>query len=412
MTFGPPVTNTSSDLDLFNDPYPNSSKHANDEQELRSENNVSPLAIRRRRGKVPSSKFIESVEDGPSRYGSPTPTKKGAVDGLLNRPLPEIPARKNSRLRLSRTSSMKSQAPSLTPSLISCLDRELSSPEPEICTAKIAKVIDHISPPKVPSLQSDSDPMDSSDLVETPVKDGSHVETTISVESSLLPSIEEMSPMLPRHRSPSPTGFSPRSPMTAIKRKPTAHMDLPQEQYLDAPPHDDMLSSPNITVRKHRRSTFKKIPKSNTTANLPTQRDQQPPWFHPMRNSSVSESQWMSRRPRVPPSSSMRSGLGHESAWKAVSPTLPTSSSSQSGFESTHSNNSNNSGLKNVMNLVTTKGSIISDTLKRNSTTWYRKARSSANVRSSEDSIGSSQNSSIADNASETSSAKARSNWI
>jgi hypothetical protein len=365
----------STDYDLFDDPGAKVTKHTDNEQEGLSENEISPLHIRRRRRKVPTSKFMELIGDELPHDGSPSLKRKGSVDGFLNRPLPDIPARKSSRQHLSRTSSTKSQAPSVTPSLLSCLDRELSPSELEIGVAKVVQVLGPISPP-MPSLKSDSDQMDTSDLVETPVKNATFVETTIIMDSSLLPSIEEMSPMIQRNRPASPTGFSPQNPVTVIKRKPIAPAAPVQQQYMTAAPEVDMFSSPNVTLRKHRRSTFKKLPKSNTVANFSTQREEPLPSLPTRNSSTVSESQWMSR-PTLPESASIHSGL----------------------IEYSHSNttHSNNNTLKNAMNMFTTRSCSLGNSLKRNSTSWYRKARASV---SSEETA----NSALLDNSSKASS--------
>lgn len=360
------------DYDLFNLPCEKPSKHADNEQECWSENEISPLDLRRRRPRTPTSKFTEMLDDSRSYQGSPTLKRRGSLGELLHRPLPEIPVRKSSRTHLSRSSSTKSQAPSVTPSLLSCLERDLSSPEPEIGIAKIVQVLSPISPAKMPSLQSDSDRMDNSDLVETPVK------TFISAESTFLPNIEELSPMLQRKRSPSPTGFSPSSAINIVKRKPVASTAPPQQQDVATPPYIDMLSSPSIptvTVRKHRRSTFKKLPKSKTVGNLSNQREEVPLALAAPSSLAVSESQWMSRVPTLPGPGSIREGLGD-------------------------SNQPNPGGLKSVMNMVTTRSSSFSSSLRRNSTSWYRKARN-----------GSSEENSL-DNSSEASSTQAIGNWI
>ncbi|KUJ21187.1 uncharacterized protein LY89DRAFT_778796 [Mollisia scopiformis] len=334
------------------DSTPQAPKHTGGEFSFEAEVEVSPLRIRRRRPTAPSSKFSDSKLRGTtSPAGSPRPReiRQGALDDFLNRPLPEIPLRKSSKKLHSRSSSTTSRAPSVTPSLLPYIDRDSVSPEPEVGVAQMVEVL-LASPVQVPSLNSDSDPMEASDLIITPPKISAFEKT------SPLPIIEESSPMLPR--KPLLSNLLPSGMSNVIKRKPVGSPSafFKQEETTTPSPTDLYPSSslPNVTVRRPRRSTFMKLPlplpmpRSKTAVSFPKRKESvdvlRTQEVAAVRVSeSLSESEWMSRTPL--PHSSM---LSLESLGGATP----------------------NSTLAKRM--IAEKASSLGSAIKRKSTSWYK----------------------------------------
>jgi hypothetical protein len=181
---------------------------------------------------VPISRFSHFVHGDPkatiSRLphfvpSNEEPGSPNQIDwaGILNRPLPEIPQRSSSRKYLSHSenSSIVSHTLSVTPSLLACLERDTTSPEPIIGIAQVVP-IPRSSPAESysPSVYEDR-------------YQGSMSSTGIYNEapSSLAPP------------SPSPAAASRRRGMSS-------------------PQTIENFMSPNVTLRKHQRSSQRSLP--------------------------------------------------------------------------------------------------------------------------------------------------------
>lgn len=105
---------------------------------------------------MPISKFSALSIDG---AGSPSSHKWLDAD-YSNRPLPEIPSRPSST---ASRASLISRAPSVTPSLLSYLDRDQSSPEPTIGTAIAVSVDSDLSETSVSYEEDDTEDDDFED---------------------------------------------------------------------------------------------------------------------------------------------------------------------------------------------------------------------------------------------------------
>lgn len=108
---------------------------------------VAPLYPRRTET-VSKSKFAFAfvIVDKPTT----SPPHESPWKEYLDRPLPEIPARRSSLRHSqpahSRKSSSTSNSPSITPSLLQYLDRDTLSPEPEFGIASAVPITSHASP--------------------------------------------------------------------------------------------------------------------------------------------------------------------------------------------------------------------------------------------------------------------------
>ncbi|CZR66224.1 uncharacterized protein PAC_16125 [Phialocephala subalpina] len=315
-----------------------------DEDTFETSAEVSPLRIVRRRPSIHISKFSEPVIEEPtSANGPPSQTKirNSKFTELLNRPLPELPIRRSPRRRHSRNSSIVSRSPSVTPSLMPYLDRDTGSPEPEVevGVAKIVEVL-YSSPAtrRIPSLKSDSDPMDDTDLLATPPK--IHTPEGASVSSG----IGEAWPMLPS---------TPSLANPTIKRKPVPWSNpIAKRRGMNTPPALNIFSSgsmSNVTFRKHRRSTTAHFVKSNTADNIERQDEDDALTAEEINALSISESQWMCRSPSPSKATPAREPL-QETA--SPTPIFP----------------------RNKAERIFKRGSA----LRRKSISWYRKARTNS----------------------------------
>ncbi|KAF8863716.1 hypothetical protein BDZ45DRAFT_86601 [Acephala macrosclerotiorum] len=335
--------------ETFDESLENISESPIQEQEdgdlFESSAEVSPLRIIRRRPTLLSYRISDQVVGEPTSPEGQSPQVRinnSKFTELLNRPLPEIPVRRSSRRRHSRNSSTVSRSPSVTPSLMPYLDRDTGSPEPEVevGVAKIVEVL-YSSPIRVPSLKSDSDQLDNSDLLATPPK--AHTPEGTSISSG----IGEPSPMLTY--TPSFTNSSAKA-TSVIKRKPVPwSYPIFKRRGMTTPPASNMFSSgsmSNVTFRKHRRSTMANFAKSHTADNFLRRGEDRILTVDELDALSLSESQWMCRSP----SPSKSGPTPAPQATAGPTPTFP-------------------------RNKKPEKGSKRGSALRRKSIRWYRKAR-------------------------------------
>jgi hypothetical protein len=199
---------------------------------------------------IPTSKFSAAVIDKPSSpRGSPTPMN-------LNRPLPQIPSRKSSLKHRRNVSSVSTNAPSVTASLKSYLDRDSPSPEPaEIGMAELVDV--RLPSPIVGTTEGSVD--------------------TGSIESLCVDEPSDNSPLSEN----------------ATKRRGMAFSSVPADS--------GTFSLPNVTIRKLRLPGSKSSPMSMTTHAkdevLKENENENTPLLDNRTTLSLSESEWMCRTP-------------------------------------------------------------------------------------------------------------------
>ena len=191
---------------------------------------------------VPTSPFSHFVQDDPkatiSRLphfvpGNEEPSSRNQIDwaGILNRPLPEIPQHSSSRKYLlhSRSSSIVSHTSSVTPSLLSYLDRDTTSPEPITGIAQVVP-IPRSSPPESYSLS----------VYEDRYQD--------SMSSSGI-----------YNEAPSSLALPSLSPAAASRRR-----------GMSSPQTIENFMSPNATLRKHQWSPQRSLPRLLIPGSLPS----------------------------------------------------------------------------------------------------------------------------------------------
>lgn len=266
-----------------------------------AEGEISPLKLRRRRPTAPMSKLTGSNMGGTiSPTGSPLPrtVSHGALDAFSERPLPELPTRSGSKSsrRHSRTSSTVSGAPSVTPSLFSYFERSGStSPEHQFGIASRIKIT-HCGPMRMPSLKSDTDTTDFTGPLMTPSPKIITIE-----EFPPLPRDAESSPML--HRKPTFANILENSVSKIIRKKPSVVSGpVIRREDISAPLSMDLVPSsslPNVTIRKHGRSSSRKLPplpKSKTTGNMSHRQDASDDLTpEELATLDLSEADWMSK---------------------------------------------------------------------------------------------------------------------
>ena len=263
---------------VFDDSPQNAPKHRDSRDAYRVPPETAPLTLPQRDNLVPTSKFSQVAID------KPTSPREDPLKKHLHRPLPEIPTRQSSlrqehsrkhssslRTRShSRNSSVVSRAPSIAASLLSYVERDSMSPEPEV---RIASLVT-IPRPRAPSPD--------------------HPRNMVMAQES---------------ESESEKGFTNGS-CEDFEESPTPNVPSKRRGIAAAAP-DSIFSMMNVTVRKHRRlsphkptsSDFKPEtpPYVDEKGTLPTvdppEREEEPTLVDNLTTLSLTESEWMCRTP-------------------------------------------------------------------------------------------------------------------
>jgi hypothetical protein len=191
---------------------------------------------------IPASKLSTAVVDKP-----PSP-KSSPTSINLNRPLPQIPSRKSS-LRHRRNASSASHAPSIAPSLLAYIERDTTSPEPEIGVAEAIDVAR--SSPVIASTEKNLNVAPDEEQYADEPSNHSRSENASKKQDVTSPELATFSPM------------------------------------------------PNVTIRKHRHSATKswQMIETTTASDKEGKENEATPTLGNMTTLSLTESEWMCRTP-------------------------------------------------------------------------------------------------------------------